>query len=184
MEANKSMDTVLAKLGVELPEKMSNERKMKKLEHRLEKTGAPADLSKEERDWLTELGLPTEPKTTDNGNDDTPADDKAPKSKKSDKGKKATAPKGKADKKDKPEKTAKPRLGVLGAFREAFAKKTTILRSDLRAKMTEKFGDALNNGTFNNYVWKAGKKGKDNNCGITLKQEKNKDGKNVLVKIA
>lgn len=175
---------LLKKMGVDVPEAMSLERMTQKLAKRWEKGERPKSVTPTEEALLIELNL--NPSTTP----DAPADVDAPPaaddtdSQDSADEKPAKAKKGKKAGKDKPAKKAPKERGdtLLSDLKAMFAKRKAIPRAEVRETLIAKYGDSRN-GTLNNYLWKMIKGGDENKLGMTLKQEKNKDGKLVLSKI-
>lgn len=166
------IESVLKKLGVaEVDEKLSVERLIAKIKNRVGKHGTPSGLDEKEEALMIELDLMGKSATaTDEAG---PSNEQPPATGKGKKKAKAAA----AKKAGKGATGGGPRTGLMDALRDAFAHKPSHVRTELQAKLLEKFGKEAK-GSLNNYIWKSVHG--DKSTGLKLKQEKNKDGKNIL----
>ena len=129
---------LLTKMGAEVPEKMSQDRMEKKVQHRLTKNGVPSDLTAEEKELVVALGFTTDSKSKPaaakpKAEKPAPATTEPPPSKDEDEDEEKPAKKAKSD---KPKGEGKKRAsGALAAFRNAFKVKSSRKKADVIAEV-------------------------------------------------
>jgi len=157
MASRKDLISILDKMGVDIPVKMSATRIRTKLQRHLAKKGTPNNLTAEEKEIVAAILAPAE-------------DGDKPKAK-------ADKPKAKADKPkaDKPKK-----IGALSIFKNLFATRKTFTRPELIKALQEQTGCLP--WTAGNYIALA-KKGPET-FGFQLEETKGKEGIKTLKKMS